>query len=50
MDWSAGVLWTTTGALFLRSSDYPSLLGHREMLLHMACREHVRIMCIRFLL
>jgi hypothetical protein len=51
MDRSADVLGMLMGAIFIRSSRIrPTLLDHRDRLPCMACHEHVRIMCIRFLL
>jgi hypothetical protein len=50
-DQLASVMEILLGALFLGTSKvHPTLLGRRERLLHMACHERVRVMCIRFLL
>jgi hypothetical protein len=49
-DWSAGMLRIVTGDLFLSSGIHSTLMGQCERLLHTACHECVRVVCIRFLL
>jgi hypothetical protein len=48
---SADVLWIRTGAFFSQEQWlYPTLLDQCERLSCTACREHVRVVCIIFLL